>query len=297
MHPIRIFSDSANTARRHATLTLGALALALIVGVLLMTDAAVGAEIGLPTMVGFSGEVSPATPPVSKPAPVTLRMGFTSRQEKNPVPELSQIAFELTRRVSFQTTGLPSCPISRLFSSYGNARQTCGSSLVGHGYVVSEITLPGKAPTTTRGHLLAFYNEEELSGGSYPHILAQVRTGGEEPLTYVLPFQIERTAGIFGTRLIVPHMRRVLGKPVYGGEYRFNGIYGHISKFELSLHRRFRHKGKSESFVGAECPAAPHIHAHIDYFAWMRLKLGYANGVKLSATANGLACRRFSQIG
>ena len=298
MHPIRIFSDSANTARRHAALTLGALALALFVGVLLMTDAAVGAEIGLPTMVGFSGEVSPATPPVSKPAPVTLRMGFTSGQEKNPVPELSQIAFEITWRVSFQTAGLPRCPISKLLSSYGNSRQTCAGSLVGHGSVVSEITLPGKAPTTSYGRLLAFYDEK----GSIPYVLAQVTTGGEEPLTYVVPFQIERTAGIFGTRLIVEHMHRfVLGRGLSGGAYTFKGVYGHISKFELSLHRRFRHEGKSESFVRAECPAGGPHHiripdARIDYIPWMRLKLGYASGADVSLSAYGLACGRFSEF-
>jgi len=37
--------------------------------------------------------------------------------------------------------------------------------------------------------------------------------------------------------------------------YALKGVYGHISSFEMSLHRRFAHAGKVASFVSADCPA------------------------------------------
>ena len=135
--------------------------------------------------VTASASVAPIRLPRSTEKPVTLGLGFTSaRASSAETPELSSMALKISRNVEFQTAGLPSCPILRLFSYHGNPRRTCAGSLVGHGSVVSEVTLPGKPPATVHGHLLAFYNEEELSSRSVPHILAQVRTGGEEPLIY-----------------------------------------------------------------------------------------------------------------
>ena len=38
--------------------------------------------------------------------------------------------------------------------------------------------------------------------------------------------------------------------------YTYKGIYGHISKFELTLDRQFVHAGKRTSLVSADCPAS-----------------------------------------
>jgi len=46
---------------------------------------------------------------------------------------------------------------------------------------------------------LAFYAFAE----GQPHILAQVTSGGPLPLTYVIPFQIEKAHGAFGMSLVV----------------------------------------------------------------------------------------------
>jgi hypothetical protein len=37
--------------------------------------------------------------------------------------------------------------------------------------------------------------------------------------------------------------------------YTYKGIYGRISRFELTLARRFVHAGRKVSLVNAECPA------------------------------------------
>jgi hypothetical protein len=237
---------------------IGAL-LALLVVAVVLPDAAAGevGSVGEPTL-SASGGVVPSRLPASHRVPVTLQLGFGFEgPEHSATPELTSLALDVSRDVAFQMRGLPSCPLARLFSSYASPLQTCAGSLVGHGRVISEVTLPGQAPVTVDGNLLAFYAFAE----GQPHILAQVTSSGALPLTYVIPFQIEKTRGAFGTRLHVRKMSNIQGECTRGHPncfaqpYRLKGVYGRISSFELSLHRLFSHEGKKTSFVSADCPA------------------------------------------
>lgn len=172
-------------------------------------------------------------------------------------PELTAIRFEISRNLTFQMAGLPSCPIVDLYSEYANAGQVCAGSLVGYGTVISEVTLPGQAPVTIEGHLSAYYD----FGEGYPRILAQVTSTGAVPLTYVIPFTIARARSVSGTTLSVEHMQSIAGlcapghSNCFSQTYTYQGIYGHISKFELTLDRQFVHAGERTSVVSADCPA------------------------------------------
>lgn len=163
----------------------------------------------------------------------------------------------MSRNIAFQTAGLPSCPIAELYSESSDAERVCAGSLVGHGIVISEVSLPGQAPATIEGHLSAFYD----FGEGQPRILAQVTSAGALPLTYVIPFTIYKTHGVYGTTLSVEQMRFIAGicrrghPNCFSQTYTYKGIYGHISKFELTLDRQFAHAGKRASVVSAECPA------------------------------------------
>jgi hypothetical protein len=208
--------------------------------------------------VGVSGETAPAQLPRSRPVPVTFRTGFTSEiLSTHTAPELTRIAINISRDVTIRTAGLPSCPIANLYSSAASARHSCAGSLVGHGSVASEVTLPRQPTVAIDGRLLAFYAFAE----GRPRILAQVTSGGELPLTYVIPFQIEKAHGAFGTNLVVRKVRQLQGEcqrahpNCFAEPYALKGVYGHISKLELSLHRSFSHAGRRESFVSADCPA------------------------------------------
>jgi hypothetical protein len=210
-------------------------------------------------VIGVSGETVPVKLPRSHMVPATLRLGFTSRATSTPTtPELTAIRLEISRDLAFQTAGLPSCPISELYSESSDAKQVCAGSLVGSGIVISEVTLPGQAPVTIEGRLLAFYD----FGEGQPRLLAQVTSTGALPLTYVIPFTISRSRGIYGTILSVEQMRFIEGicerghPNCFSQTYTYKGIYGHISKFELTVDRQFVHAGKRTSVVSADCPAS-----------------------------------------
>jgi hypothetical protein len=209
-------------------------------------------------VVGASGETIPSKLPRLRMAPATLRLGFTSEAQGTPTtPELTAIRLEVSRNIAFQTAGLPSCPIADLYTESSDAGRICAGSLIGHGTVISEVTLPGKAPMTIEGHLSAFYD----LGEGQPRILARVTSAGALPLTYVIPFTIEKTRGAYGTALYADQMRRIQGicrrghPNCFSQTYTYTGIYGHISTFELTLGHQFAHAGKRTSVVSADCPA------------------------------------------
>jgi hypothetical protein len=232
-----------------------------------------------------SGEVAPVELPRSRSAPATLSVGFTSEALNRPgVPELTEIEIKISRNLSFQPAGLPRCAIADLY--YPSARQTCARSFVGHGSVTSEVTLPGQVPVMIDGKLLAFY----AFAKDQPHILAQVTSGAPLPLTYVIPFRIAKVRGAFGTRLVVPQMRRIKGRCAKGHPncfaqpYTLKGVYSHISSLEMSLHRIFAHADKRDSFVSAQCPA-PGRRPEAT-FPLTRTSLRYADGNALTAAVN-----------
>ena len=283
-------SGDPGKAPKFRALALLAGVLALLGGALVIAGSSFGAEDRFGPVVTASAQIFPtAKSPESTPIPVTLRIGFTSRQPNSPeTPELTRIAFELSSIVVFQKAGLPSCSLAKLYSTTTIARQSCAESLVGHGRVVSEVTLPGREPETINGHLLAFYT----SARGLPGILAQVRSDGALPLTYVIPFRFA-THGRFGTSLYVSksQMRAIAGSCVpqhgdcFGPTYGFEGIYGHISRFELSLHRLFTNRGRRKSFVSADCYRPAHVRGA--NFPWQQLSLGFASGATVRATAPG----------
>jgi hypothetical protein len=241
-------------------------------------------------VISATGETTPTKLRGSQATPATLSLGFTSEATDSPtIPDLSRITLQISRNVSFQTAGLPSCPLKDLYSRTASAGRICAGSLVGHGSVASEITLPDDSPVSVEGHLLAFYS----SIGGVPRILAQVTTAGPVALTYVFPFQIGKAHGAFGTGLVVQQMAPIQGICVPGhpdcfdDPYTFKDIYGHISNFKMSLHRLFTVAGAKHSFVTARCPAAP-SNTPETTFPIVRANLAYrgeGNQGSLTATA------------
>ncbi len=112
---------------------------------------------------------------------------------------------------------------------------------------------------TVEGRLTTYYDFAE----GQPRILAQVVGGSTMPLTYVIPFTIYREkSGSFPTTLSVRQMRFINGICAprtfncFSQTYTYQGIYGHISRFEMTLTRSFLRARRKASFVNAECPAA-----------------------------------------
>lgn len=254
----KMHSEQRGRARSASRWLASAILLALVGGTATRTSAVTAEVSPVPEPVlTASGETTPTHLSRTHPAPITLRTGFTSEVPgSSTTPDLERVAIELTPAIEFQTAGLPSCPLPKAASPTEDPRQTCAESLVGRGTVDSEIALPGQPPAKVEGTLVAFYAFAEGA----PHILARVTTGAPLPLVYVIPFEIREAHRAFGTKLIVRKMHILHGRCLrnrpncFAQPYRLTGIYGRISKLELSLHRTFAHAGRRTSFVVARCP-------------------------------------------
>jgi hypothetical protein len=223
--------------------------------------------------------ITPWKLPRDHPAPAALQIGFQSHAAGEPaIPGIVRLAIDLSRNISLDGQGLPSCSLELLRSTDFSPRTTCTRSLVGRGAVTSEIKLPGKAPVMVTGRLLAFYSSNQRG----EHILARVVTGEPLPLAYVLPFMIVPQRGRFATRLLIRRMRLIQGicAPAhpycFGNPYTLEGVYGHIAAFDLTLQRRFRYRGKSRSFLSASCDIPPELPLFV--LPWARVALNYEGG-------------------
>lgn len=210
-----------------------------------------------PESVALTASLSPEKMRTEKPTAISLHLGFTVPLEEGKTPALSAIRFGVSRRIAFHYAGLTPCSLKTLLSSYGE--ETCARSLVGRGFVVSEVTLQGQPPTTIYGVAKAYYSFDE----EQPRILVRVVSGEPLPLIYVIPFTIAPGAKPYTTSIAVRRMRQIQGlcarnsPNCFEQPYSLKGIYSQISELQLTLHRRFRHHGHRDSFVSAECIAAP----------------------------------------
>ena len=258
----------------------GGMALLVAVAGAALASNGVAASIFTPPPLHVSGSVSPAKLPPTRRVPVTLQMGFQAYPIEGQVPELDEIWFGVTRRFNFAAESWPqSCSLAKLYSPRVDPRRACAGSLIGHGRVGSEITVPGQAPVKVTGHLLAFY----ARGNGQPRILAQVTTGEPLPLVYVIPFTIRTVDG--NTKMSVPRrrMRAIRGKCRRGhpncfapSPYTLEGVYSHISEMSISLHRVLGRGSRPISFVNSHGCTLPDF--PVDENPALGVGLVYAEG-------------------
>lgn len=216
--------------------------------------------------IAFSGGIFPIRLPRSGSASVSVRMGGKiSTTDKSTPPELKTIEFDINRHGVIQTAGLPTCSIHELESISSNAaRRACGGALVGHGNVTSRVALPGQGAFATNGPLLAFNGKL----GGRPAILAQVSSKEPLPLTYVIPFQIRKARGEYGTSLVAQ-------MPPIASHY------GYISAFDLTLGRQAATHGRGPAYASASCPTPSGFSGAA--FAFAKASYSFADGRTVSS--------------
>jgi hypothetical protein len=192
-------------------------------------------------IVSFQGSVSPRALPRTGTAPIGVTVGGRVRTASRGLPpSLQRISLEINRNGVLSGRGLPVCDASQLQATGGaQALAACGPARVGGGRAGGLVVIPEQPPFRFEGRVLAFNGR--LRDGR-PAILAHLYSVQPIPLTFVLAFTVEHTAGTFGTRLVavVPRRTRRLT---------------HITHFSLHLHRTYSAAGRRHSYLSAGCPA------------------------------------------
>jgi hypothetical protein len=218
-------------------------------------------------LASFDGQMTPKRLPRHRPAPVAVRVGGSFKAvEGAALPQLRTISVALNGAGVLDDAGLPTCRVEAIQpATEAAAHRICGRSIVGRGEVGLQIHLENQQPFSIEARLLAF-------NGPVQHgrklILAQVYSQ-DPPGAFVLAFRLRKRAGVFGTV-----MSTSLPPAAQGWAY--------LTRFEMTLHRRYRYRGRAHSYVSAACGAPAGFPGAVFPFASARY--GFANGQTLERT-------------
>jgi ABC-type amino acid transport substrate-binding protein len=213
--------------------------------------------------VTVDGDLSPRALPRRGLAPVSVSVGGrVSTTDRSYPPQLQSLRIELNRHGHLDSTGLPVCPYDRIQpASTARALAACRPSLVGSGSFTADITLANQQPYPTKGRMLVFNSRRR--GG--PVLFGQIYAPKPFATSFVIVFTIGHQRGTYGT---------VLDADLPGAL----GSWGNLTGLDISLTRRFTHRGSPRSYVSAGCPAPVGSRA---LFRLARTTFGFAGGISL----------------
>lgn len=187
-------------------------------------------------LVFFDAGIAPQSLPRDDLTPVKVGfVGSFEDLEGKDVPALQTMTLRLASGGVIENRGLPRCSKGQLSQlSTEAALASCGSALVGDGTVSTAIRFPDGKRQRYRAPLLLF------NAGS--KILMHIYTTDPLEGTFVIPLQIRKTAGRFGTTLFARFPRLAAG-------------YGFLTGFKMTLERTYRAQGERRSYLLAACAA------------------------------------------
>jgi hypothetical protein len=197
-------------------------------------------------IVSLDGGVSPLRLPRGRPAPVALHLdGGLRTADGSLLPRVTTVQIALPTQGVLSTAGLPTCSSRRLrYARPPQALAACRPALVGRGTLEAKVLLPGQGPFTIHARLL-FFNGRTGGGRRAVLLHAYAPT---PPIVVVVPFVLRHLRGDFGAALV----GRLPGAL---------GPWPRFAHFEMTLGRRYRHRGRRRSFLSASCPIPPRFTA------------------------------------
>lgn len=245
------------------------LAVVLLLGTLLVGATLARAEIvqkgNLRVLV--NGKLSPKALPRHGVAPVSVSVsGNVSTTDGSAPPQLRTMQIDVNRHGRFDTVGLPVCRYNDIQpASDARALAACRSALVGEGHFAGTIALPGSAePFPMEGRLLLFNGRQHGRPVLFGHIYSPKPFAS----SFVLVFEMTTAAhGTYGTTLTA-NLAKALGAK------------RNLESIEMTLSRRYRYHGASQSYISTDCPA-PKGFPGIT-FPLARTSFSFAGGKKLT---------------
>ena len=188
----------------------------------------------------IDGGFAPKSLPPNRDAPISIH-GYAKIRTKDGShpPVLKKLIIEYDRHGHVETRGLPTCTIGRLENTdVKTARRNCPGAIVGKGFGRARIQFPDSLPIPA-GSPLTIFNGPRYRGD--PTVIAHAYLTVPVPTTFTVPVRIETIRkGRYGyrTEAEIPKIAGGYGSPVYG---------------RIKVDRRWRHRGRSLSYVNARC--------------------------------------------
>src|SRR6188474_318949 len=152
--------------------------------------------------VNVDGRLAPRKLPRKGAAPISVQVGWSiTTTDGTPPPKLKGLRIEINRHGRFDTTGLPTCPYTKIQpATTQRALANCRAALVGRGSFSAEIALKGQEGESyeARGQLLVFNGEVK----GKPVLFGQIYSPRPFATSFVIPFEVaELGKGAYGTVL------------------------------------------------------------------------------------------------
>lgn len=217
--------------------------------------------------VTVDGKLSPRVLPRNATAPIAVSIGgkITTTDTSQP-PQLQTLRIELNRHGRLDTIGLPVCAYGRIQpASTARALAACRAALVGRGSFTANIALAGQEPYPTSGQLLVFNGRRH----GEPVLFGQIYAPKPFATSFVIVFTVQKLhGGTYGTALNADLPEAL-------------GSWGNLTGIEMTLSRRYSHRGSRHSYLSAGCPAPKGFPGAV--FPLARTSFGFAGKKKLTS--------------
>jgi len=187
------------------------------------------------------GGISPSALPRHESAPIVAHLrGEIGTVDGSHPPALRTVNLDIDRTIALNATGLPACRSSQIEArETAVARKVCRTAIVGSGEAEVDVAFPEQQPFTARGPIVLFNGG--VRGGA-TLVLVHTYVAIPAPTAIVVVARITRIRrGPFGMHLLarIP---------------RIAGGYGSVTRFQLTVGRRFAYRGRKMSYLTASCP-------------------------------------------
>lgn len=193
-----------------------------------------------------NGGIFPSALPKHESAPVTARLeGEIGTVDGSHPPALQTIQVDVDRTIGLDAVGLPVCTAARIEArTSAAARGACPDAVIGSGSAEVEVAFPEQPPFSARGPVLLFNGG--VRGGT-TFVLLHAYVPVPAPTAIVVKAEVKRIhRGRFGLRILAQVPK------IAGGS-------GSVTKFELTVGRKFTYKGRRKSLLTASCPTGRYV--------------------------------------
>jgi hypothetical protein len=224
---------------RRVRVAVGLAALALIA---LLGSTASGQTVRAGNLiVTVEGGFTPHRLPKLEPASITLSARSTIRTaDGTHLPALDFLNLEFDKHTGVNTDGLSVCTVGKLQNTLtSQAKQFCRDAIIGSGQAGAEIAFPEQEPFFAKAPMVIFNGPPKHGNPVFIfHVYAHVPA----PTTFITTAEIGKSSGLYGTSVYIKIPTIVAGQ-------------GSLSFAELSIHRKWSHKGKEQTLLYGTCPS------------------------------------------
>jgi hypothetical protein len=188
-----------------------------------------------------NGGISPSHLPKHNQAPIAAHIDAkigTTDGSRPPAVETLNIDFD--KSIQLNAKGLPACKKGQLWArSTAAAKKACPNAIVGSGEGEVEVAFPEQAPFTAKGPIVLF------NGGVH---------GGTTLLFVHTYVAVPAPTAVIATVKISRIHRGHYGIHTVSQIPAIAGGAGSVTRFRLTINRKFTYRGKRESYLSASCP-------------------------------------------